>query len=87
MARIQISMDDSVLEKIDCFIGSAGLSRSAFLSMAALEYIKAKESAPVISAAFSTMAQLIDQRVRGEISQVDLQKQLEAIDVSVKKLN
>lgn len=84
MARIQISMDDSVLERVDCFAKAAGLSRSAFLSMAALDYIKAKEKAPIITSAFSQMAALLDAHVRGQISKDDLQLQLDGIDQSIK---
>ena len=68
MARIQISMDDDVLKRVDEFAKRAALSRSAFLSMAAVDYINAKEKAPLITSAFSSMAALLDARVKMSFS-------------------
>ena len=87
MARVQISMDDDVLKKIDAFAKQAALSRSAFLSMAAVDYIAAKEKAPLITSAFSSMAALLDARVKGEISQEDFQLRIDGLDASLKQLN
>nr|CDL66159.1 unnamed protein product [uncultured bacterium] len=87
MARVQISIDDVVLEKIDAFAKQSSLSRSAFLSMAAIDYIAAKEKAPLLTSAFSSMATLVDMRVKGEISQEDFQLRLDGLDKSLKNLN
>ena len=86
MARVQISMDDDVLKKIDSFAKQAALSRSAFLSMAAVDYIAAKEKAPLITSAFSSMAALLDARVKGEISQEDFQLRIDGLDASLNSL-
>lgn len=86
MARIQISIDDEVLQKVDSFVKKSGLNRSAFLSMAALDYIAAKEKAPLITSAFSSMAVLLDSRVKGEISQEEFQRRLDSLDDAVKEL-
>ena len=86
MARVQISMDDDVLKKIDAFAKQAALSRSAFLSMAAVDYIAAKEKAPLITSAFSSMAALLDARVKGEISQEDFQLRIDGLDASLNSL-
>lgn len=86
MARIQISMDDDVLKRVDDFAKHAALSRSAFLSMAAVDYINAKEKAPLITSAFSSMAALVDSRVKGEISQDEFRLRLDGLGQSVKEL-
>lgn len=86
MARIQVSMDDAVLQRIDEFAKKSALSRSAFLSMAAVDYIDAKEKAPLISGAFASMAQLLDARVKGEISQDEFQLRLDGMDRDLKEL-
>lgn len=86
MARVQISMDDDVLRKVDEFAKQAALTRSAFLSMAAVDYIKAKEKAPLISSAFASMAALLDARVKGEISQEEFQLRLDGFDQSIKDI-
>lgn len=86
MARIQVSMDDAVLKRVDEFAKSAALSRSAFLSMAAVDYINAKEKAPLITSAFSSMAALLDARVKGEISQDEFQSRIDSLGSSVREL-
>lgn len=86
MARVQISIDNDVLQKVDSFADSAGLSRSAFLSMAALDYISAKEKAPLITSAFSSMAALLDARVKGNITQDEFQSRIDGLDQSIKSL-
>lgn len=87
MARVQISIDDAVLQKIDAFAKQAALSRSAFLSMAAVDYIAAKEKAPLITSAFSSMAVLLDARVRGELTQEEFQIRIDSLDNSIKQLD
>lgn len=86
MARVQISIDDDVLRRVDEVSKSMALSRSSFLSMAAMDYISAKEKAPLITSAFSSMAVLLDSRVKGEISQEEFQRQLDGLDKAVKDL-
>jgi metal-responsive CopG/Arc/MetJ family transcriptional regulator len=86
MARVQISMDDDVLQKVDDFAKKAALSRSAFLSMAAVDYIAAKEKAPLITSAFSSVAALLDARVKGEISQDEFQRRVDGLNQSIKSL-
>ena len=54
--------------------------------MAAVDYINAKEKAPLITSAFSSMAALLDARVKGEISQDEFQLRLDGLDQSVKEL-
>ena len=87
MARIQISMDDDTLKRIDDFAKRSALSRSAFLSMAALDYIAAKEKAPVLSSAFSSMAALLDAKVNGKISQDEFLAQLDGLSRSVDEIS
>lgn len=86
MAKVQISIPDDVLEKIDAFAKKSALTRSAFLSMAAVDYISAKEKAPLITSAFSSMAALLDARVKGEITQEDFQRRIDGLDQSMKEL-
>lgn len=84
MARIQISIDDDVLRRVDAFAKSFALSRSAFLSMAAVEYINAKENEPLIKSAFSSMAALLDATVKGELSQDEIRLRLDSLDQFVR---
>lgn len=86
MARIQISIDDDALQKIDDFVKECGLNRSSFLVMAALEHIKAKEAMPVISGAFASIAGIVNARVRGEITNDEAQLQIDALHASMKQI-
>ena len=84
MKRLQISMSDDVVQQIDDFAKGTGLSRSAFLSMAAMDYIKAKKQAPVITKAFADMAILFDKATKGEISKDEMKAGLDSIDGQMK---
>lgn len=86
MARVQISIDNDVLKRVDEFSKKSGLSRSSFLSMAALDYIESKEKAPLISSAFASMASLLDARVNGLISQEEFDSKLTRLGDDVKLL-
>lgn len=81
MSRIQISIPDETLDRIDRYAAAASLSRSAFFAMAASEYINAKEKAPLISGAFESMATLVNARVKGEITQEDFETRLAGIQL------
>ena len=87
MARIQVSIDDDVLALVDEFANSITLSRSAFLSMAAKSYIDAQRKAPLITGAFSSMATLVDARVKGEISQDEFDSRMNGLSLSVKDIS
>lgn len=84
MARIQVSIDDAALAKIDGYVEAAGLSRSSFIALAALEYIRAKEAAPVISGVMAQFAQIFDARVRGELSPEEATQRLDVLSDAVK---
>lgn len=86
MIRFQISMDESLLKKVDDYAKSAGLSRSGFMSLAASDYISAKEKAPKVSEAFLKMATLIDQRMNGAISKEELEIKLDEVGKSMSDL-
>lgn len=87
MARVQVSIPDDTLAMIDQFAKDLSLSRSAFLSMAALDFIKAKKQAPVISQAFSDMAALLNMRVQGQITEEDFQLSMAGFDDQLRRLN
>ena len=85
--KVLLTVDEDVLNRIDAFASSLSLSRSAFLCMAAIDYMNAKEKAPLITSAFSSMAALIDARVKGEMSQEDFQSRIDNLNRSVKEIS
>lgn len=46
MKRINVSLDDNVLTRIDKFSKKAGLNRSALITVATTQYIEAQEQLP-----------------------------------------
>lgn len=86
MAKVQISLENEILEKIDLYVKANGLNRSSFLAMAAMDYIKAKELAPVISGSFASMANIMNAQIRGEISTDEAKAQLDLVNASLKSL-
>lgn len=86
MKKFQISMDETLFKKVDEYAKNAGLSRSGFLSLAASDYISAKEKAPKISEAFLEMAKLIDSRTKGDITKDEMEKQLDELGKSMNDL-
>lgn len=87
ITKVLVTVDVDVLARIDAFADSLSLSRSAFLSMAAIDYMNAKEKAPLITSAFSSLAALIDSRVKGEISQEDFQSRIDNLNHAVKEIS
>lgn len=86
MARIQVSVPDEVLEKIDKVAKDLGVNRSAFLVVAAGEYISAREKAPKLTAIFSELADTVHKKVSGMISDSEYQESMSAIQKQVDEL-
>lgn len=86
MAKVQISVADDVLFKVDEYAKQVGLSRSALLSTSVLEYIDSRKKAPLVTEAFSSFASLLDSRVKGDISESDFQLRLDSINQSLDEL-
>lgn len=86
MAKIQISIEDESLMKIDQFAKSIGLNRSRFLQMAALEYIRAKDTAPKITEIFSKAASIVNDKVSGRLSAEDADAQLSFLEAQAEEL-
>lgn len=86
MVRVQITIKEELLKKVDEHAKSAGLSRSGFMSLAASDYISAKEKAPKVSEAFVRMATLIDQRMNGAITKEELETKLDEVGKTVSDL-
>ena len=56
--RVNITMNDELLAKIDEFSEENGLSRSAFLSLAALQYMKVLDVSPSLQVTLGNMLAL-----------------------------
>lgn len=77
MAKINISIDDELLEKIDNLAEDNFTSRSGFISMGMNEFVKSKEIVSAIKSMSVSMAKIA---TMGTIDE-DTQKELEAFQV------
>ena len=72
MAKVQISIDDSLLEKIDLLADENFTSRSGFISMGMNEFVKSKEIVSAIKSMSVSMAKIaatgtIDEETQKEL--------------------
>lgn len=58
--RLNISIDEEVIEKMDSFAKKKGLSRSALLTVSVNEYLNAQEKLPEYLAQLDELKKLID---------------------------
>ena len=61
MAKINISIDDSLLEKIDALASDNDTSRSGFISMGMNEYVRSREMSSAIKSMSVSMAKIASQ--------------------------
>ena len=61
MAKINISIDDSLLEKIDALASDNYTSRSGFISMGMNEYVRSREMSSAIKSMSVSMAKIASQ--------------------------
>lgn len=73
MARIQITMKDDLLARIDEAAEAQGISRSGFLVLTVTEYFNAREKAPLVSSLFVGLASAVNDRISGKITDEQFQ--------------
>ena len=59
MKRVQISLDDDVLTRMDAFTSKSGLNRSSLITLATMTYIDAQEAMPDIQAQLDELKEAI----------------------------
>ena len=79
MARVQISIDDDILQLVDEYAKSGGLSRSALLSTAAVDYINAKKQIPQLTKVMLSMAEIFDQFGQGKITKEEMKQMVDSL--------
>lgn len=66
--RVNVYIDDEVMERVDCFCKENGLRRGAFLTMAATDFLRSKELAPQLKEILGSFLKMSGKAVQGEIS-------------------
>lgn len=75
MAKVNISLDDELLEKIDALADESYTSRSGFISMGMTDFIKSKEIVSAITKMGNAMERIavsneIDEDTQKELAQI-----------------
>lgn len=78
--KINITMPESLLQKVDGYAKKNAMTRSGLLQLAVNQYITAQEAMPSINNAFALMGSLAKRAADGEINS-------EAYDAELKALN
>lgn len=77
MAKVQISIDDELLEKIDRYAKNNYMSRSGFLSMVSNQYLSTQEFAELAKSMNSAMKKVAENGVIDD----DTMRQLESFEM------
>lgn len=73
MAKVQISIDDKLLDRIDCYADENYITRSGLISMGMSEYLNSKETMRLIKNLNVAVQRIADQGAVDE----DTMRQLE----------
>lgn len=74
MAKVQISMDNELLAKIDKFASSNYMSRSGFISLATSQYLQSAETFKAIKDLSACMRRIADNGNIDEQSKKELEE-------------
>lgn len=86
MMRFNVSMEDSFVERLDAFASERGLSRSAVIRQATLDYMDAQEKLPALRALMSGMAMQTGAVLGGTISKQQYSEALDDLQIQVEDL-
>lgn len=77
--RVNVSFSRDVLEKIDAYCKKTGVPRSAFLQLAANQYLSAVDAMPSVTTMLNAMASVVDGTLKGELPPDMAIKQIDGI--------
>lgn len=77
--RVNITLQDALLSRVDQEAKEKSLSRSGVISVALSSYFTAQDSIPSLNKVLDSMASVMEQTLRGEISPSIASAKLDAI--------
>lgn len=77
--RVNVTISDDVLSRIDLYCHDSGIPRSAFMQLAAVQYLDAVEAMPSVNKMLVAMASVVDGTLNGELSPDVAKSRLDAI--------
>ena len=84
--KIQISIQEDVLERVDAFAKRNGMSRSGLLQLGASQYITAQEAMPSVNRAFALMGSLAKRAAAGGVDSAEYEKELAELEAAQEML-
>ena len=84
--RFNVTFAPDVMERVDVYCKNSGIPRSAFLQLAATQYLNAVEAMPDVNKMLAAMSAVVDGTFQGELSPDVAKKRIDAISESYKAL-
>lgn len=79
--RVQVSIDEDLLDRIDAVSSARGLSRSAYFALACSKLIEAEEVSPIAKKNLADMFSLFSDVLSGARSKDEIQQDLDQLQV------
>lgn len=78
--KLNATMQSEMVARIDNYCSDKGMTRSAFLAMAATQYLDALDKKPVAMSAFGDIADLFKLAVTGKVNTKEYDDKLAALE-------
>lgn len=85
--KVQISVPDGLLERIDSYCKQNRYTRSGFISLCVGQYLDAKEASPELNQQFSDALQTMGDFLLKKISAEEMSSRLDASASRIKELS
>lgn len=80
--KINITVDEELLGRIDKYAKANAMTRSGLLAMAAVQYLSAVELMPSVNKLLSSVAAVVDGTFSGELAPEDAEQRMQQIQNS-----
>lgn len=84
--KINITIQEDVLQRVDDFAKHNGMSRSSLLQLGASQYIQAQEAMPSINNVFALLGSLAKRAASGGVDSAEYEQELAQLEACQKKL-
>lgn len=78
--KINVTIQDDILQRVDTFAKSRGISRSAVLQLGADMYIKSQESMPALNNVFALMGSLAKRAATDGVDSQEYENELKELE-------
>ena len=84
--KVQVSVPDGLLERIDAYCDKNRYTRSGFISLCVSQYLDAKEITPEVNQQFSDAFKAMGDYLLKRITKEDMESRLDASAARIKEL-